>query len=185
MTSQRDDLLVWIDLEMTSLENPTIDSITQIATIITDRDLNVIAEGEEITIHADPKRFDEISADTRALYQDSGLIPSIVASTVTEAEAEARVLAFISAYVAPGSSPLCGNSVTYDRIFLKARMPKLNAYLHYRHIDVTALKELATAWRPDLRAAAEKMKENKTHHALDDIRGSIEELRLYREHWLK
>lgn len=182
---QRTDLLVWMDLEMTSLVDPTIDSITQIATIITDRNLNVIAEGEEITIHADEERFKEVSEEVRALYQDNGLIPTILASTVTEAEAEERVLGFIRQYTVEGSSPLCGNSITYDRIFLKARMPRLNGYLHYRHIDVTALKELSLEWRPDLREAVESMKANKIHHALDDIRGSLEELRLYRECWLK
>lgn len=182
---QRDDLLVWIDLEMTSLVDPTVDSITQIATVITDKELNVIAEGEEITIHADAKRFDEIPLEVRAMHSDAGLIPSILASTVTEAEAEARAVAFIQQYVAQGTSPLCGNSIWSDRRFLIARMPQLNAYLHYRTIDVSTIKELARRWRPETYEVARKMKEHKTHHALDDIRGSIEELKLYRENWLK
>lgn len=183
--AQRDDVLVWIDLEMTSLVDPTIDSITQIACIITDKDLNIVAEGEEITIHAEAARFEEIPLEVRAMHSDAGLIPSILASTVTEAEAEDRVLAFIQQYVAQGTSPLCGNSIWSDKRFLMARMPKLNAYLHYRTIDVSTLKELSRRWRPEVYEVARKMKENKTHHALDDIRGSIKELRHYRENWLK
>ena len=183
--TQRDDLLVWIDLEMTSLVDPTIDSITQIACVITDKDLNLIAESEEITIHADPKRFDEVPESVRSMYQDSGLIPSIVASTVTEAEAEERILGFIKEYVAPQSSPLCGNSIHSDRLFIKLRMPMLNDYLHYRIIDVSSIKELARRWRPELADEVLKMKANKTHHALDDIKGSVTELKFYRDRWLK
>lgn len=182
---QRDDLLVWIDLEMTSLVDPTVDSITQIACVITDKDLHIVAESEEITIHADPKRFEEIPLLVREMYQDNGLIPSIVASTVTEREAEQRILDFISQYAAPQSSPLCGNSVYNDRVFLRHRMPTLNEYLHYRIIDVSSLKELARRWRPDLFEAAAELKKDKTHHALDDIRGSVAELKLYRDRWLK
>jgi oligoribonuclease len=182
---QRDDLLVWIDCEMTSLVDPAIDSITQIATVITDKELNIIAEGEEITIHADAKRFEQIPQEVRDMYQDSGLIPSIVASTITEAEAEERVLTFIKQYCTPQSSPLCGNSIHSDRMFIKPRMPKLNEYLFYRNIDVSTIKELARRWRPDLIEEVIKMKANKNHHALDDIKGSIEELKFYRDNWLK
>ena len=182
---QRDDLLVWIDLEMTSLIDPMVDSITQIACVITDSDLNIIAESEEITIHADPTRFEEIPQSVREMYADSGLIPKIIASTVTEAAAEERILACIQEHVREGSSPLCGNSIWSDRRFIMARMPRLNGYLHYRTIDVSSLKELARRWRPDLFDAAQKMKAHKTHHALDDIRGSIDELKLYRAAWLK
>lgn len=183
--AQRDDLLVWIDLEMTSLVDPTVDSITQIACVITDKELHSIAESEEITIHADPQRFEEIPLSVRKMYQDNGLIPSIVASTVTEAEAEERILSCITEYVAESSSPLCGNSIWSDRRFIAARMPRLNAYLHYRCIDVSSIKELARRWNPALFEAAAELKKNKTHHALDDIRGSIAELKLYRDLWLK
>lgn len=182
---QREDLLVWIDLEMTSLVDPTVDSITQIACVITDKELNVVAEGEEITIHADPKRFAEVPEEVRRLYQDSGLIPSIIASTVTETEAEARVLEFVQEYVTPKTSPLCGNSIHGDRMFLKFRMPKLNDHLHYRNIDVSTIKELARRWRPEVSSEVVKLKANKNHHALDDIKGSIEELKYYRKVWLK
>jgi oligoribonuclease len=182
---QRDDLLVWIDLEMTSLIDPTIDTITQIATVITDKDLNVIAEGEEITIHADAKRFEEVPEDVRAVHSDAGLIPSILASTVTEGEAEERVLTFIKQYVKEGTSPLCGNSIWSDKRFIMARMPTLNAYLHYRTIDVSTLKELAKYWKPDAFEVARQMKEHKSHHALDDILGSIKELKMYHDTWLK
>lgn len=181
---QRDDLLVWIDLEMTSLLDPAVDSITQIACVITDADLTVIAESDEITIHADSKRFDEVPEDVRKVHQDAGLIPQILASTVTEAVAEQQILGFMARHVAPGTAPLCGNSVWSDKRFLMARMPALNAYLHYRTIDVSSLKELAKYWKPELYEAAAQMKANKSHHALDDIRGSIAELRLYRSNWL-
>lgn len=162
-----------------------IDSITQIACVITDKDLTIVAESDEITIHADAKRFEQIPEAVRAMYQDSGLIPAIVASTVTEADAEKRITEFIQYYVMPKSSPLCGNSIHGDRMFIKFRMPNLNEYLHYRNLDVSTIKELAKRWRPELYAEAEKMKENKTHHALDDIRASVAELKFYREHWLK
>lgn len=174
-----------MDLEMTSLVDPTIDSITQIACVITDKDLVTIAESEEITIHADPKRFEEIPEQVRVMYQDNGLIPFIIASTVTEKEAEARILSFIKEYVSPKSSPLCGNSIHGDRMFIMFRMPELNKYLHYRNIDISTIKELARRWRPEFYEAAQKMKEGKTHRAMDDIKGSIEELRYYRENWLK
>lgn len=177
--------MVWIDLEMTSLVDPRIDSITQIACVITDTDLNIIAESDEITIHADPERFDDIPEAVRAMYQDSGLIPSIIASTVTEAEAEARILAFVEQYVAPNTAPLCGNSVHGDRMFLKLRMPRLEAYMHYRIIDVSTIKGLAQRWRPELAVEVSAMKANKNHHAMDDIKGSVAELKFYREQWLK
>ncbi len=182
---QRDDLLVWIDCEMTSLLDPTIDSITQIACIITDKDLNVIAESEEITIHADKKRFDEVPEDVRKFHQDMGLIPAILASTITEAEAEQTILEMVRAHTTPGRAPMCGNTIHMDRMFIRTRMPALNAHLHYRNIDVSTIKELAKRWKPALIEQVIKMKENKTHHALDDIRGSIEELKFYRDNWLK
>lgn len=183
--NQRGDLLVWMDLEMTSIVDVRIDSITEIATIVTDTDLNVVAEGEDIIIKADMARFDQIPADVRAIHDKSGIIHEVEKSTVTEAEAEERVIAFLEAHVAPRSSPLCGNSIYMDRIWIRNRMPKLNEYLHYRNIDVSTLKELAKRWRPDLYEAGEKMKEGKTHRAMDDIKGSIAELKFYRENWLK
>lgn len=182
---QRDDLLVWMDLEMTSLVDVRVDSITQIAVVLTDEELRPIAELEEITIHADQSAFDNIPPDAKAIYDQSGLIPDIVASTVTEAEAEARVMAFLTEHVAHKTSPLCGNSTYHDRLFLKFRMPTVESYLHYRTIDVSSVKELARRWRPELYSQVEKMKENKTHRALDDIKGSIAELRFYQENWLK
>lgn len=183
--NQRDDLLVWMDLEMTSIVDVAVDSITEIATIITDKDLNIVAEGEDIIIKADMARFDQIPTDVRAIHDKSGIIHEVAKSTITESEAESRVLAFLQMHVTQRSSPLCGNSIYMDRIWIRNRMPKLNEYLHYRNIDVSTPKELAKRWRPDLYAEAEKMKEGKTHRAMDDIKGSIAELKFYRENWLK
>ena len=183
--NQRDDLLVWMDLEMTSLLDPNIDTITEVAAIITDKDLNIVAEGEPVVIKADMTRFDQIPADVLAIHQNSGIIERVRESTTTMAEAEEQVLAFVSQYCTPGSAPLCGNSMTLDRTFMRLQMPKFYGYLHYRNIDVTAIKELARRWRPELYEEAQKMKEGKTHRALDDVRGSIAELKFYRDNWLK
>lgn len=182
---QRDDLLVWIDLEMTSLVDPMVDSITQIGCLITDKELNIIAESEEITIHADPERFTVVPAEVQEMYKNNGLIPKILASTITESAAEDKILSFLQTYVKEGSSPLCGNSVYNDRMFLRFRIPKVNNYLHYRNIDVSTIKELARRWEPKLFADAEELKQIKTHHALQDIKDSLKELKLYRDRWLK
>lgn len=181
----RDDVLVWVDLEFTSLLDPKIDSITQIAVIVTDRNLKTIAEGEEMVIRADPERLDTLPEKNMQFLETQGLLPAIRASTLSEQEVEARVLAFLEPYVEPGTAPLCGNSIHTDRLFLRYRMPNLHDFFHYRNIDVSSLKELARAWRPELFSAVADMKSDKSHHALDDIRGSIAELKYYREHWLK
>ncbi|MBU6310553.1 oligoribonuclease [Patescibacteria group bacterium] len=183
--AQRDDLLVWMDFEMTSIVDPTVDTITEVATIITDKDLQIIAEGPQITIQADMDRFNHIPPEVLEIHKKSGIIDRVRASTTTIQEAEAETLTFISTYCAPQTAPLCGNSMTLDRTFMRLQMHDLYFYLHYRNIDVTAVKELARRWRPEYFEAAQKMKEGKTHRALDDIKGSIEELRYYRENWLK
>ena len=181
---QRDDLLVWMDLEMTSLVDVHIDTITEIAAIITDKDLNIIAEGPDIIIHADPTRFDTIPAEVRAIHEKSGIIPAVAASTVTQEEAQKQVLEFIGQYVAPVTAPLCGSSMHMDRMFLYTHMRELYDYLFHRNIDVSTIKELAKMWAPEVAAEWNASKGEHTHRALDDIKRSIEELKFYREHWL-
>ena len=183
--NQRQDLLVWMDLEMTSLVDVRVDTITEIAVVITDNDLTIVSEGPDIVIHADPKRFDDIPADVRAIHDKSGIIPEVLKSTVTHGEAEKAVLDFVKEHVSPQSSPLCGSSMHMDRMFLYTYMPDLYNYLHHRNIDVSTIKELARRTRPELYAEAEKLNEHKKHRALDDIKASIAELKFYRDNWLK
>ena len=178
--TQRDDVLVWMDLEMTSLVDVHVDTITEIAVIITDNELNIIAEGPDIVIHADPARFDQIPADVRAIHDRSGIIPAVAASTVTQVDAERQVLDFVSQYVAPVTSPLCGSSVHMDRMFLYTHMPTLNAYLFHRNIDVSTVKEAVRRWRHELYDEWNTMTGAHTHRALDDIKRSIRELQFYK-----
>ncbi|MEK7530451.1 MAG: oligoribonuclease [Patescibacteria group bacterium] len=177
---RRDDLLVWMDLEMTSLVDVRVDTITEIAVIITDNNLNIVAEGPDIVIHADPARFDQIPADVRAIHDKSGIIPLVAASTVSQTEAEQQVLAFVSEYVAPVTSPLCGSSVHMDRMFLYTHMPALYAYLFHRNIDVSTMKEMIRRWRPMVYDEWGAIKGEHTHRALDDIKRSIRELQFYK-----
>ncbi len=183
--AQRDDLLVWIDLEMTSLADVRKDTITEIAAAITDRELNLVAEGPNIIIKTDRKRFDEIDAETRAIHEASGIIDAAAESTISTSEAEQRILDFLSPYVSPKTAPLCGASMHMDRMFLYTHMPNLYAYLHHRNIDVSTLKELAKFWKPAVAAEWASQRGDKKHRALDDILRSIEELRFYRDNWLK
>jgi oligoribonuclease len=182
---QRDDLLVWMDLEMTSLVNVALDSITEIAVVITDKDLNIVADGPDIVIRADATRFDEIPTDVRELHEKSGILPEILASTVTEQEAQQTILAFVQQYVQPRTSPLCGNSIHMDRLFLYHRMPDLNDYLFYRNIDVSTIKELAKRFNFPLYEEAQTRRGVKSHRAKDDILRSIEELKFYRDRFFK
>ncbi len=178
---QRNDLLVWMDLEMTSLEDTSKDSIIEIAAIITDSDLALIAEGPDIVIHADRAQFERISPEVRAIHEKSGIIEASVASVTTIAEAERAMLSFLEEHVAPDSSPLCGNSIYMDRLFIRAQMPALNRYLHYRLIDVSTIKALARRWKPSLYEEWVDARREKSHRAKDDILQSIDELRFYRE----
>ncbi len=171
-----DDNLVWMDLEMTGLE-PAQDTIIEIATIVTDSELNILAEGPCLAIHQPDEVLDGMDEWNRKHHGESGLIDRIRATTTTMQEAEQATIDFIQQYVPKGKSPLCGNSVHQDRRFLIPYMPALEAYLHYRIIDVSTIKELARRWYPD-RSAPEKKEE---HLALADIRESIDELRWYRE----
>lgn len=169
--------LVWIDLEMTGL-NPDRDSIIEIATIITDSDLNVVAEGPEIAIHHEPEWFTQMDDWNKEQHTKSGLWQKVLASKITLAEAEEQTLAFIKRFVGHRESPLCGNSVWQDRRFLSRYMPLIDAHLHYRLIDVSTVKELTRRWYGD---EFKFSKEKGLHRALEDIRESVEELKFYRE----
>ena len=173
--------LIWIDLEMTGLD-PDKDQIIEMATIITDSQLNVLAEGPVIAIH----HGDEILAgmdewNTRT-HGQSGLTQRVRESRIETAEAEALTLAFLEEWVPKGTSPICGNSIGQDRRFLYRHMPTLEAYFHYRNLDVSTLKILADLWAPAVKNSFQK---KGSHQALDDIRESIAELRHYREHFIK
>ena len=174
-----------MDVEMTSLADVNVDQIIQVALVLTDKELNVVAEGPEITVHADRGAFDRITPEVKALHEKSGVLEASVASTVTVAEAEEQILAFLSEHAAPQTAPLCGNSVHMDRMFLKAQMPKLYEYVFYRNIDVSTLKELARRLKPELYDEWQDMKGEKAHRAKEDIFRSIEELKFYREKLLK
>lgn len=175
------DNLIWLDLEMTGLDT-TKDHIIEIATVVTDSQLNILAEGPVFAIY----QSDEVLAlmDNWNVRQHSGtgLVDRIKASTVTEAEAEAATIEFLMHYVPPGKSPLCGNSICQDRRFLHRWMPKLEQYFHYRNLDVSTIKELVMRWSPQVMTGFKKQSK---HIALDDIKDAINELKHYREHFFK
>ncbi len=175
------DNLIWIDLEMTGLNTQT-DYIIEIATIITDSHLNILAEGPVFAIHQTDEVLATMNSWNQKQHNGSGLVARIKESTITEAQAEAETLAFFKQYVLPQKSPMCGNSICQDRRFLARCMPQLEAFFHYRNLDVSTVKELALRWSPALAAA---IKKESTHLALADIRDSINELRHYREHFFK
>ena len=182
---QRNDLLVWMDLEMTSLEDVLVDQIIEIAVVLTDKDLNIVAEGPDIVIHADKALFERIDPNVRRLHTDSGMEQASIASDTTLEEATREVLTFLNEHLVEKSAPLCGNSIHTDRHFLKIHMPAVSNYLFYRCIDVSSLKELARRWATEVYTEAEHRKEHKIHRAKDDILQSIEELRFYRENLFK
>lgn len=171
------DNLIWIDLEMTGLD-PEKERIIEMATIVTDSQLNVLAEGPVLAIHQADTLLNAMDNWNTRQHHASGLVARVKASTVTEPAAEAETLAFLKQYTVPGKSPMCGNSVHQDRRFLLRYMPELEKFFHYRLIDVSTLKELALRWAPQVYSGLQK--ESK-HLALDDIRDSIEELKYYRE----
>ena len=180
MTSHNahNDRLIWIDLEMTGLDTDR-DSILEIATVVTDSRLNVLAEGPEFAI-AHPVAVLEAMDDwNRNLHGKSGLWKRVVESGVTLGQAEAQTVAFLAEWVPAGASPMCGNSICQDRRFLHRLMPRLEKYFHYRNLDVSTLKELARRWAPQV---LEGVRKQASHTALSDVRDSIEELRHYRRH---
>ena len=179
--SQKDKNLIWIDLEMTGLDTQQ-DKIIEIATIVTDSELNILAEGPMLAIH----QSDEIMAGmddwNTKQHGGSGLTKRVAESTINEAEAEKQTISFLEQYVSKGKSPMCGNSICQDRRFLARCMPELEAFFHYRNLDVSSLKELAVRWSPKITRGFVK---NSSHLALDDTRDSINELIYYREHFIK
>jgi oligoribonuclease len=167
-----------MDLEMTGLE-PQRHVIVEIATLLTDDQLNVIAEGPDLVIHASPEQLAEMGTFVTEMHTTSGLLAEVIASKVTVAQAAAKTLEFLKAHIAePRSVPLCGNSIGTDRRFLQEYMPELESFLHYRNVDVSTIKELARRWKPDVVAALPE--KASSHRALDDIRESISELIHYR-----
>jgi len=173
--------LVWIDLEMTGLD-PDSDHIIEIATIITDGQLNMLAEGPVLAIRQPEEYLEAMDDWNQHHHGKSGLVGRVRTSETDERTAEWQTLEFIRHYVPEGCSPLCGNSICQDRRFLYRYMPALERFLHYRNLDVSTLKELAVRWAPNI---ADGVSKRATHRALDDIRESIEELRHYRQHFLK
>ena len=172
--------LIWIDLEMTGLD-PDNDVIIEMATIVTDSQLNVLAEGPVLAVHQSDEVLARMDEWNTRQHGGSGLTQRVRESAITTEEAEALTLAFLEQWVPKGKSPICGNSICQDRRFLYRQMPTLEAWFHYRNLDVSTLKELAARWAPDVLAGVKK---SGNHLALDDIRDSIAELRHYREHFL-
>lgn len=172
--------LIWIDLEMTGLV-PEKDIIIEIATVVTDAYLNVLAEGPSLAIHQDNKHLDSMDEWNTRQHTKSGLVQRVKESEISVNAAEKQTLDFVMKYVDPGTSPMCGNSICQDRRFLYNYMPKLEKFFHYRHIDVSTLKELAVRWKPDV--VSTSFKQSK-HLALSDIYDSINELKHYREHFI-
>jgi oligoribonuclease len=173
--------LVWIDMEMTGLD-PDNDRIIEVAAVVTDANLNVLAEGPVIAVHQSDATLDKMDNWNKGTHGRSGLIDRVKASTIDEAQAEEQLIAFLRQWVPANKSPMCGNSICQDRRFMARGMPKLEAFFHYRNLDVSTLKELCRRWKPEL---ASGFKKAQKHTALADIIESIEELRYYREHFIK
>lgn len=173
--------LIWLDLEMTGL-NPEHDRIIEMATIVTDSNLTVLAEGPVFAIHQSDDLLNGMDEWNTRQHNGSGLVTRVRESRVVEAEAELQTIAFLEQYVPYGKSPLCGNSIWQDRRFLAKYMPALEQYCHYRMVDVSTLKELALRWAPDI---YQGVKKDSRHLALDDIRDSIQELKHYRDYFLR
>ncbi|WP_086336930.1 oligoribonuclease [Gilliamella apicola] len=173
--------LIWIDLEMTGL-NPATDRIIEIATIVTDSNLNILAEGPVIAIHQSDELLVLMDDWNKNTHGKSGLIERVRQSTVNEQQAEQQTIEFLKQWVPANSSPICGNTIGQDRRFLFNYMPNLESYFHYRYLDVSTIKELAKRWKPEILKGITKQS---THQALDDIRDSIAELIYYRQHFFK
>jgi len=175
------DNLVWIDLEMTGLD-PDVDVIIEIATVVTDKNLNILAEGPVIAVHQSDETLAAMDDWNQKHHGESGLVQRVRESKISAADAEAETLKFLTQWVPAKASPICGNSICQDRRFLYRYMPSLEAYFHYRNLDVSTIKELAARWAPQIKDGFNKQA---THRALHDIIESIEELKHYRKHFFK
>ena len=181
MAINKESNLIWIDLEMTGLNTDT-DRIIEIATIVTDAHLNILAEGPVMAIHQKDIVLNGMDEWNTRQHGKSGLVERVRRSTIDEAEAEAKTIEFLSRFVDAKKSPMCGNSICQDRRFLYRTMPKLEEFFHYRNLDVSTVKELARRWRPEIMGGLSK---ESSHQALNDIRDSITELRYYREYFFR
>ncbi|MGQ0750791.1 MAG: oligoribonuclease [Betaproteobacteria bacterium] len=179
--AQDPNSLIWIDMEMSGL-NPEVDRVLEIAIVITDPNLNTVAEAPVLVLHQPDALLAAMDEWNRSMHGKSGLIDRVRASALTESAAEEQMIAFLQRHVPPATSPMCGNSVHQDRRFLVRHLPRLEAYFHYRNLDVSTLKELARRWKPEIMAGLTK---HGKHEALADIYESIEELKYYREHFLR
>jgi oligoribonuclease len=173
--------LLWLDMEMTGL-SPETDRIIELAIVVTDADLNTVAEGPVLVVHQPDEVMNAMDNWNKGTHGKSGLIDRVKASQLNEAEAEAQMLEFVKQHVEAKLSPMCGNSICQDRRFMARGMPLLEEFFHYRNLDVSTLKELAKRWRPGL---AEGFKKSNKHEALADIYESIDELKYYREHFIR
>ena len=172
--------LIWIDMEMSGL-SPEEDRVLEVAIVITDAQLNVLAEGPVKIVHQPDEVFERMDSWNKSTHKKSGLIDRVKAATENEAAVEAELIAFLVQHLPASTSPMCGNSICQDRRFLARHMPKLEAFFHYRNLDVSTLKELAKRWKPGIMAGFAK---HGKHEALADIHESIEELKYYKEHFL-
>ncbi|MFM7341083.1 MAG: oligoribonuclease [Betaproteobacteria bacterium] len=179
--AKSDQNLVWVDCEMSGLD-PEKERLLEIAVVITGPNLQPRIEGPVLVIHQSRDLLDRMDAWNKGTHGKSGLIDKVRASTLTEAQAEQQLIDFIGRYVPRGSSPLCGNTISQDRRFLVRYMPRLEAWLHYRNLDVSTLKELAKRWKPEVYSSFKKAQ---SHTALADVHESIDELVHYREHFLR
>jgi len=173
--------LVWLDMEMTGLD-PDTERIIEVAAVVTEPDLHVVAEAPVLVIHQSDALLDAMDKWNKSTHGKSGLIEKVRASTLTEAQAQEQLLTFLCQHVPTGKSPLCGNTISQDRRFMRRYMPQLEAFFHYRNLDVSTLKELALRWKPEVYKSFVK---HSRHEALADIYESIAELKHYREHFLK
>jgi oligoribonuclease len=178
---QDNNHLIWIDMEMTGL-TPESDRIIEVALVVTDSELNTIAEAPVLVVHQNDTVLDSMDSWNKSTHAKSGLLDKVRASQASESDVEAQMIAFLTPHVPPKISPMCGNSICQDRRFLARYMPQLEAYFHYRNLDVSTFKELAKRWKPQITAGMTKQGK---HEALADVYESIEELKYYRQHFIQ
>jgi len=179
--AKNDTHLVWIDMEMSGLD-PDNDRVLEVALVVTDKDLNLVEEGPVLVVHQPDAVLDAMDKWNQGTHGKSGLIDKVKASLLTEGDVEDAMIAFMKKHVSARTSPMCGNSICQDRRFLARYLPKMEAYFHYRNLDVSTFKELAKRWKPQIMAGFKKAN---NHSALSDILESIEELKYYREHFVR